>query len=80
MILKSVVVLIYTDFDTISCAGSSDTVANEVENNQRILLRVITFYFFIVLQCQYNSCQWHISDIFLFFLHSWMATIHILII
>jgi hypothetical protein len=44
-------VLFYVYFDAISCAGSSDIIANEVENNQRILLWVIIFY---LLKMCYN--------------------------
>jgi hypothetical protein len=33
---ENVVVLFYTDFDAMSCAGSNEIVANEVEKNQRI--------------------------------------------
>jgi hypothetical protein len=48
---ENIVVLFYVYFDAISCAGSSDIIANEVENNQRILLWVIIFY---LLKMCYN--------------------------
>jgi hypothetical protein len=40
---ENIVVLFFSDFDAMSCAGLNEIIANEVEKNQRILLRVIIF-------------------------------------
>jgi hypothetical protein len=46
-----------TDSDVLSSVGSYDKISNEVQNSQRILLRVRFIYFFLCYNM--NLIMWH---------------------